>query len=311
MKLILLFLIILLILLILRLFYFKEGFQNMEQIEPIKLNNSTIEIYKKFLNFYNPFCENWKKAITSSVASTIQQEPATDPKNPLGQNSPQISDLELNNYINNLSKDKSQEFPNICKVLPSTVDTTNIDEIITKIPTNITPYMNALNWMNSQMEKSQSGLSIALKGGIENFQNICDNLSSCILNNPQFIQDLAGQISNQQNTQITEDIQKKEQILINKINPFLTNLELSNNLNHNISLVEQAQEVQRQAESGELINKINVPGGRTIAKYKMPNGANNLINIKQNNPQRFGELKENYGLWVSLKETLDSINSNL
>jgi hypothetical protein len=304
MKLILLILILLFILIILRLFVVKEGFEN------ISLNPTTIQGYDKFLSFYTFFCANWKKAIISSVASEIQQIPATDPKNPVTGNAPDISEQQMNDYITNLSHSTSYILPPICKSLPSIIDSTNIDEITKNVPTDIQSYINALNWMNQQLEKSQAHLGSALQGSrlhTEHFQDMCQNIASCLENNPQLIKQLALELSEKDNQNIIE----KQEKLMTVINPFLINSELLDAFSKNKVLIEKAQKIQEQAQSGELLNQINVPGGRTIAKYQLPDGANKLNDIKQNNPDRYNELKQNYSKWTDLKGMIDNINANL
>lgn len=305
MKLILILLGLLLILLILRLFIVKEGFQNSS------LKPKTIQEYNKFLNFYNPFCANWKKAIISSVASEIVQTPATDPSNPVAGNAPEISEIQMNEYITMLSNKLSQSLPPICKPLPSSINTINIVEVTKEIPNDVQSFINALNWMNSKLGNAHTNLGNALKGNSpihqENFQDMCQNITSCLENNPQLVQQIIKETSKEND----KNIERQQDILISAINPFLTNPDLIQASDNNISLVQKTQEIQEKAQSGELINQINVPGGRTIAKYQMPEGANNLNDIKQNNPGRYNELKQNYSQWVNLKGLLDNINANL
>lgn len=304
MKLILILLTLLFILIILRLFVVKEGFEN------TPLNPVTIQGYNNFLSFYNSFCENWRKAIISSVASEIPQQPATDPANPTAGGAPDISEKQMNDYITNLSQTISQPLPPICIPLPTTIDSTNIVEVTKKIPSDIQPFINALKWMNPQLEKSQAHLGSALQGTpppSENFQDMCQDIGSCLLNNPQLIQQLAIEISEQNDQSI---IQEQEQLMA-AVNPFFTNSELSQEFGQNTLLVEKAKLIQDQAQSGELMNQINVPGGRTIAKYQLPDGANKLNDMKQNNPDRYNELKQNYSMWTDLKGMIDNINANL
>lgn len=305
MKLLLLLLLsILFVLIILRLFIVKEGFEN------IPLKPTTVQGYDKFLSFYNTFCANWKKAIISSVALEVQHQPATDPQNPVSANAPDISEEEMNNYITQLSNTISQPLPPICKSMPSQVDSTNIVILIKEIPDDIQPYINALKWMNPQLEKSQAHLGSALQGSslpIESFQDICQGVTSCVINNPQLIKQLALELSEQENQNIIQEQDK----LMALINPFLTNSELLDAFSKNKILIEKAQHIQEMAQSGELMNQINVPGGRTIAKYQLPNGANKLNEIKQNNPERYNELKQNYSMWTDLKGMIDNINATL
>ncbi len=302
MSIILILLGLLFILLILRLFTIKEGFEN------TPLNPITIQNYNKFLSFYNTFCTNWKKAIESSVASEIPQKPATDPSQAKSSLTPTISESDMNKYITQLSSNLSKSFPPICTPLPKTVDSTNIVDITNKIPTDIQPFINALNWMNPQLAKSQANLGSALKGKLyEGFDNICQNVVTCLANDPELIQQIAIEVS-EQNDQQTVLQQEK---LMALLNPFFTNSELSTAFGENQLLFQKAQEIQDQAQSGELVNQINIPGGRTIAKYQKPAGADNLINMKQNDPARYNELKTNYSMWTNLKSMLDNINANL
>lgn len=302
MKLILILLGLLLILLILRLFVVKEGFENQS------LNDTTIQEYNNFLTFYNSFCANWKKAIISSVASEIPQQPAKDPANPTVGGAPDISESQMNNYITNLSNTLGNSLPPICISLPTTINSSNIVKITGIIPSDVQPFINALNWMNPQIKKSQANLGSALKGNTtESFEDICKNIASCLEKDPKFIQQVAVEISEKNDQQIINEQQK----LLEAINPFLTNSELSELFEENKLLIENAQKIQDQAQSGELENQIDVPGGRTIAKYQMPDGVNKLNDMKQNNPDRYNELKQNYSQWTDLKEMLDNINANL
>ena len=304
MTLILILLGLLIILIILRLFVTKEGFQN------TPLNPVTIQGYNNFLSFYNPFCTNWKKAIISSVASELPQQPLTDPSQVQSSSAPDIPESDMNNYIQTLSSQLSQEFPPICQPLPSALDSSNLPDIITKIPTDTQPFTNALNWMNKQLQKSQANLGSALQGNSappEAFEDMCQDISSCLANNPSLIQQIAIELSEQNDNKL---VQEQEQLMKLMI-PFFDTPDLSQALGENTLLVEKAKEIQDQAQSGELVNQINVPGGNSIAKYDMPPGANNMNDMKKNNPDRYNELKTNYSQWFSLKSMIDNINANL
>jgi hypothetical protein len=295
---------LLIILVILRLFVTKEGFQD------TPLNPVTIQGYNNFLSFYNPFCDNWKKAIISSVASEIPQQPLTDPSQVQSTSAPDVPESDMNNYIQNLSKQLSQQLPPICKPLPATLDSSNLSDIIKQIPPDTTPFTNALNWMNGQLQKSQANLGSALQGNSsppEGFEDMCQDISSCLANNPQLIQQIAIELSEQNDNQL---VQQQEQ-LMKGLMPFFNTPALSQAFGDNTLLVQKAQQIQDQAQSGELVNQINVPGGNTVAKYQKPPGANNMNDMKQNNPDRYNEIKQNYGQWFSLKQMLDNINANL
>lgn len=295
---------LLIILVVLRLFVQKdtEGFQD------IPLNPVTIQGYKNFLSFYNPFCAAWKKAIVSSVASETPQQPLTDPSQVQSSSAPDISDADMNSYITKLSKQLSQSLPPICTTLPDTVDSSNITQILTQVPTDIQPYTNALNWMNSQLQKSQSNLGSALQGKpTEGFDDMCQDMSQCLANNPQLIQQIAIELSQQNDNKL---VQEQEQ-LMTALSPFFNTPELSQAFGQNTILMEKAQEIQNQAQSGELVNQVNVPGGNSETKYQKPEGADNLKNIQQNDPNKYNQLKQNYSQWFTLKSMLDQINATL
>jgi hypothetical protein len=293
---------LLILLVILKLFIesVNEGF------EDIALKPETIQGYNKFLLFYNAFCTNWDKAITSSVASEIPQEPLTDPSQVSKTGtSPPISLEQKNQYITQLSQELNEELPPICQNLPTTINSSNLVQVTQQIPSDIQPFINALNWMNQNLEKSHGNLGSALQGqsATEGFQDNCQNVSQCLLNNPDLLKQLSENISEQ-------NIEQQSQ-LMSKINPFLNTQSLTELFNENNTLMEKSQEIQNKAQSGELINQINVPGGNSIASYEKPSGANNMIDMKQNNPDRYNELKQNYSQLFNLKNMLDGINANL
>lgn len=289
---------LLFILIIIHLFSFVqvEGFQDATDIS---------QQYSNFLDFYTGFCSNWQQAITSSVASEIPQQPLTSPSQTSNSTVPTISTEQMNQYIVTLSQQLSQPLPPVCITLPTTLSTDSLPQIIGQIPTDIQPYINALNWMNQQMSKAHSNLGNALQGKpIETFQDstdvTCSNLSACLANNP----DLASQITKQSRQQLEEQ-------LSTAIQPFLSNSDLLQAYELNQQLVQKSQEIQNQAQSGELVNQINVPGGNTVATYTIPNGGDSLKQLSQNNPQRYNELKQNYGQWFQVKSLLEQINANL
>ena len=297
-------LVLILLVLIFRLFIgINEGFQNQD------LKETTKQGYTNFLAFYNPFCANWHKTIQSSVAAEIPQQPLTNPSQVSSSSAPDISEVDMNNYITQLSQQISQPLPPICKVLPSTIDINSLPNIITQMPLSTQPFINALNWMNNQLQKAQANLGDALKGstlnGSEHFEDMCQNMSTCLANNPQLVKQLADELSGQKLKQ--QEYQQEQ--LMRLINPFLTVPELLQAFSQNKLLVQKAQDIQNQAQSGELIDKINIPD--VEIKYQKPSGANNLIDIKQNNPNRYNELQQNYGQWFSIKKTLDQINAAL
>lgn len=308
-------LILLLIILILRLLVVKEGFEN-DSIPPDVKQN-----YQKFLDFYNPFSINWQKAITTSIATEIQQQPLTSPSQVAtltdsNQTIPPPSELEFNTYVAKLSQQLNQSLPPMSKQLPQQLDRDSLSDLIKSLPNDSKSYENALNWMNTNLDKSHANLNIALQGGrIEPFevqdQTQCPDISNCILNNPTVLNQIAEAQQNLAKKKDKESLQQQLDLLQTKLNMFTLNKPLYQAVNTNTELVKKSEDIQRQAESGELINQVNVPDGNTVTKYEKPPGANALAEMKQSDPQKYNDYKKNYSQWFAVKSLLEQINNNL
>lgn len=311
---IVLILLILLTMLIISLFILKdknkEKEKNKEGFQVYELKPITIKTYNDFLSFYNTFCSNWQKSIKSSVASQIPQQPLTSPSQVNSGIVPDIPEGDMNNYISILSQQLSQSLPPICKTLPQ-LDANLLPQLIKEVPKSTGPFINALNWMNTQLEQSQANLGSALKGNpppiYDNFEDICDNVSACFDNNPEFVKKIALDLAEQQR----KEQEYQEDQLVKALKPFLIEVELRRAFNKNIQLFKQAQEIQNKAASGELLNEIKIPDTEKKIIYTKPPGANNLINMKQNNPARYNEIQTNYKQLFSLKKLFDQINFNI
>lgn len=290
-----------------------ETFQN--SIPTTGIDPVLSQAYTQFSTFFNQFQTNWKKAIVSSIASDTPQQPLTSPSHiSSGQTSTQPSDTEINTYIQTLSSKEQIQFPPISPTLPNDLTLQNIATIIPQIPSDSTPYKNALQWMNNQLSKAHSNLDIALTGGsiTEGFyQESCSDIAQCIQNNPALIAQIGQATATavaQQTEQTAQDQQAK---LLQSLQNFNKDTTLTEQSTLNQQLVQKSQDIQNQAQSGALINKINVPGGNTIAKYDLPPGADTLKQLQKTNPERYNELKTNFSTWTTLKEMLEQINSNL
>jgi hypothetical protein len=314
-------LLVLLTLLIILFFLFhftasvKEGFQDTVTgpVATAPLSPSTVQAYTQFLNFYNPFCANWQKAVQTSTAATIPQEAAADPTQIQGPQAPQISDAEMNAQIANLSQQLGKPLPNLCQALPPQIDSTTIQQIIPMIPTDAAPYQNALDWMNTNLSQAHANLGAALQGVSvkETFTTdpTCNDITQCIANNPQLAQQIAQQIQEQQQ----QSQQQVEQQLITLLNPFITNQPLINQLEQNQDLMQKSEEIQKQAQSGELLKQVNIPGvtGVPAKKYDLPAGASTLQQMQQADPDKYNQLKNNYSMWFGLKQIMEQINGTL
>jgi hypothetical protein len=293
--------------------YFQNNANNQSKQ---KISKETQNKYSNFLVSYTEFCKNWQKAIESSVALNTPQEPLTSPSQINTSNvQPQISVADMNNFIAELSQKSSKSYPNICTQLPTEITIENIEEVIKELPQSSEQYINALNWMNEQMSKSHSNLDVALKGGkrVEGFnvkQNgteSCENVMSCVENNPE----IADEISKKIDEKNKESILNQENKLNRLLNLFLENNDFVKGLDENKSLVKKSEDIQKQAQSGELINRINIPDTKQRQPYVIPEGGNKLTEMKENNPDQYNNLKQNYSNWFSLKQLIEQINSNL
>ena len=305
-------LLISIIILIILLYLFSpkiEGFQDTE------LDPNFIKSYNIFKTFYNEFCDSWSKAITSAVASTIEQQPLTSPSQ-VGSSSgsaPQPSINQMNTYIIQLSQQLQQPLPQICTPIPDEITVEILPKLLQIIPQDPQPYQNALNWMNEQMEKSHNDLNNALQGTapqIEGFETMCEDLTQCLANNPQIAQQLAQQLNQQIDQQKSETKEQLQEELIIRFNKFNESKSLLNALNTNKDLVSKSQNIQEQAQSGDLINQINIPGTKSIP-YSIPEGGDTLEKMKNEDPQQYEALKNNYSQWFSIKQLMEQINSNL
>lgn len=314
-------LLIILTILVIRLFVVKEGFYNEVKGKSGIIPSDVEQNYQKFLDFYNPFSTNWQKAITTSLATEIQQQPLTSPSQSAAladsnQTIPTPSEAEFNEYVSKLSQQLNQPLPPMPKSLPQELDSTNLKEIITALPSDSKPFVNALNWMNTNLDKSHGNLNVALQGGkIEGFQDQdegqCPDISNCILNNPAVLNQIAEAQENLAKKKNKESLQQQLDELQIKLNKFTTNQQLYQAVNTNQDLVKKSEEIQRQAQSGELINQVNVPGGNTVTKYEKPPGANALADMKKSDPQKYNDYKQNYSQWFAVKSLIEQINNNL
>ncbi len=288
----------------------KEKFQDATIMPLIPLAPDVVQGYNNFLIFYNSFCANWQKAIISSIAADTPQQPLASPSDVGNGTAPTPSEAEMNLYIQQLSQQLGQQLPSICTSLPEQIDSNSLAQVLQEIPTDPQPYMNALNWMNTQLEKAHANLGSALQGNpIEPFDDMCQDISQCIANNPQLAQQIAQQVLQQQEEQQALTILQEEQQLMTKIVPFMSQ-DFMNAVVQNQDLVQKSQDIQNQAQSGALVNQINVPVPQS-QPYVIPNGGSALSNMKNDDPEQYNNLKQNYNQWFSIKSLMEQINANL
>lgn len=307
MSILLILLVLLMILVLLHLFIKKEGFQDSD------LDPNTVQTYNQFMSFYTPFCTNWEKAIQASVVSNIQQQPLTDPKQAQQpqQQAPQVTKEEMNNYIALTSQSLGQPLPQICVPLPQTIDSSSIRQVIELVPTDPTPYINALISMNTQLANSHSNLNSALQGGnqqsVEGFDE-CQDIANCIANDPQILRNLQQQMA----AQNAESQTQVEQELLSYLNPFVTNQTLVQLMATNQQLMQKSQDIQNQAQSGQLYSQVNTPESQQPSQpLQKPQGADTLSQMKGQDPSQYNILQQTVPQFFEIKSLLEQINSVL
>lgn len=290
-------LVLLFILIILRLFVVKEGFE---------LKQKTLEDYDKYIQFYNPFMVNWKKAIVSAIAMNTPQEPLTDPSEKSSNKVELPSDDEMNLYISKLSKDMGKPFPPVTDPIPDDIDYDTLVERIPMIKSDPSAYINALDWMNSHLQESQDKLKSALKGNsVENFEDQCEDISACLANNPDLIKKIIqAQKDNEQNEMLLN-----EDLISQNVTSFL-NDKLKSSAEMNSTLVENAKKVQNDAKSGKMLDQLDLPKEDEIS-FEIPKGGDKLSKMKESNPDKYNKLEEKNSMWFSIKQLLEEINNGL
>ena len=259
-------------------YYIRENFQGSKDSKESEI----AAVYEKVATtLYNPFLKNWEKAIVSSIG--LEANPLEPQKTPTRD--------EMNQYIEQLSVKLGKPLPPLTDPLPKVMDPT------IPLPNDPAPYTNALTWMNTQLAKSHEKLG-ALQGKesfvvYEGFDatSICQQMVQC------------------QESQKDKDAAKNQE-LSDRFAQFGKNADLSAAFNGNLDLMEKSKKIQDAAQSGELLNQMNLPTEDSIS-YSLPEGADALTKMKKNNPAKYDDYEKNYGQFFALKGLMDQINSNL
>lgn len=240
--------------------------------------------YQKFAAFYNAFLKSWEKTVTTSWSTRIEPPPLSKDK----PSAPTPTRAELNQEIRTLS----QEFPPITDALPDTME--SIAEMDGKIPSSPTPYLNALRWVNAKMEQSKRDMEDALQGksGFQDF-------NAQVYESESFENAMCGQMA-----QCQQEAEKKQTINLSaRLDAFNNNGELQRALQTNQALMEDAKKIQNQAQSGQLLNDLNLPP-EPGTSFKKLEGADVLTTMS---PEKNAELKANYRTWYDYKALLSQL----
>lgn len=298
------------------LFLNKERFAYIEGFAD--LDNTFLSKYNTFMTFYNTFMTNWMQAIITSLSTNLPAEaPSKQPSESKvnKESPPQPTMDQLNQYIQILIKKEGKSFPPITAPMPKLNTTEEL--IAIKFPTDIQPFQNALDWMNMNMSKAHATAEAALQSvaslqGFSNyekfpydfddyeglryeslhyepFEDICQQISSC----------QAAENAKQEEKAVS--IQKQMGPVFDK---FLT---LQPALNKNTELIVKSKKLQDQAKNGTLLP---APAART-SPYKLPPGSDALQNMERDDPEKYKKYKQNFGQFMSMKQSFDGINSVL
>jgi len=234
--------------------------------------------YSTFVTFYNAFMIQWEKAITTLWSS--QQTSQTAPTR-----------TQLNAELVTLSQSQGTSFPLLTDPLPATMESPS--RILPLIPTDPAPFIHALTWMNAQMEQAHAQLANALNGvspfrNYEPFTDNCAALKQC------------------QQAQEQSDAAELEA----RLAAFNQNTELHALMQKNQELVAQSKQIQNDAQSGALLNQLNLPTG-TENTYTLPPGADALQQMKSSNPTQYAALQSNFPSLFAFKTWAEQINANL
>ena len=278
--------------------------------------------YKIFVDIYNTFMINWEKALITLIGlNNVSPEATPDAATNATTDAPtkpaMPSRNEINLYIKNLTSKLNMILPEVTDPFPKTIDVNKIDPtLLKKIPSDPIPYINALTWINTNLEKTHRDLESAMKGkktegfytegfyteeytigehdiedfGIEGFDTneMCQQYLSCQQQNEKQIQ------------------QSINTALLN----FINNKQLLDAFARNKELIAKSEKIKKQAESGDLLKQLQLPD-EEIIKYELPDGHDALNDMEKNDPAKYKEYKSKYSQWFGIKQLFDQINSNL
>jgi len=287
--------------------------------------------YTAFIAIYNPVMANWTKAIVSSMGLNA---PPADASKTVTNAKPVIpSQVEMNKYIGTLSDTLGKPLLAIVDPLPDTLDPDMIPLLSGVIPRVTTQMINSLEWMNMNLKKTHADLDKAMKGGkpesfvggeslfadsspyvSEMFVQPIDGLTSLYASeqfaSEQFEDPPVCQqfLQCQQEQQQGQQQKQKEAAAV--FDTFLENGPLQSAFQTNQDLVATSLKIQSQAQSGALLNQLQLPSEPAIS-FTLPKGSNNLKDMEKSDSAKYNDYKANYSQWFSLKQMFDQVNGNL
>lgn len=286
--------------------YTKEGFE-------LLLDPAFVKSYSEFAVFYNKFMSSWKKAVMTSL-SINSPAPAelTSPSQTGTATAKEPSQKQLNAYIKKLST--TQKFPPVTDDLPLEIkDRPAFEAVKDSIPTDIQPYLNALTWMNKNIAESHSQLAKMQEGFVggivrEFLDGFLDGFKEGFVD--AAICPAVVQCMDAQKAQSEQDFSKKQQVLTAVLDQFNTSSALKQLMKENTALVAKSADIQKKAQSGELLSSMPKSTEPPVV-YSLPPGANALDDLQQSDPEKYKEYEKNYAPLFGMKQQFDQINRNL
>ena len=85
---------------------------------------------------------------------------------------------------------------------------------------------------------------------------------------------------------------------------------LAKSLEENQTLVKKSEDIQKQAQSGELFKQIQIPGVTDAAgpSYLMPKGGDALEQLKKSDPDTYQSYAVNQKPFFAMKQLFEQIN---
>jgi hypothetical protein len=292
--------VILVIIIAIILIQSREGFESpLDTVRPEILTS-----YQAFAAFYKPFLVNWEKAIVTSY-ELQKPQPSLEQGTQVLSAAPRA---ELNAYIAKVSQEKGVTLPSLTEALPETIAQPTLSLLLTLVPTDSTPYLNALTWMNTQLSTAQQGLSSMMKpvegfiwarmkglpqAHVQEAFATCDDIAKCM-----DARDQAKQAS-------------QEQELIRRLATF-QNPALQIAMKENKRLVGKAEQIQKQAQSGQLLSQFSLPNAKdSSAPLIAPEGGSRLSELQKNDPAKYKSLQQQGGSMFALKGLMEQINRTI
>jgi hypothetical protein len=279
----------------------REGFESPTTNDIVR--PEILASYQTFAAFYKPFLVNWENAM---VTSYELQKPQPSLEQP--QTLSAAPRAELNAYIAKVSQEKGVALPPLTEALPERIAQPTLSLLLTLVPTDATPYLNALTWMNTQLSTAQQGLSSMMKpvegfiwarmkglpqAHVQEAFATCDEIAKCM-----DARDQAKQAS-------------QEQELVRRLTTF-QNPALQTAMKENKRLVEKSEQIQKQAQSGELLSKFSLPTAKEISVPLIaPEGGSRLSELQKSDPAKYKSLQQQGGSMFALKGLMEQINRTI